>query len=199
MRKAMLLCCAAAVLSACNGTPQARRPGLWAQTLTRDGNSTRLGPMNSIRVCINASRDAANPVFNYAVAVSQAKAKHCQPPVAKRGLDGVYSFSLTCPIPSGNGVTMTKGTASGDFNSHYHLHIERTVTRPPPFTALNSHHIDDIDGAWLGPCPPGMAPGDMVLANGVKLPHGMMQDPHRGLFGSHPRPNPSPPRIAERP
>ncbi|MGH7023123.1 MAG: hypothetical protein ACREEB_05965 [Caulobacteraceae bacterium] len=153
--------------------------------------------MNSIRVCVDTTRDARNPVFSFAAAVKQAQVGHCASPVANRGLDGVYSFSTSCPIPGGNGTLLTKGTASGNFTSHYHLHIERTITRPAPFTALNSHHVDDIDGAWVGACPPGMAPGDMMLANGRKLSRGMMTDPHRGLFDRHQRP--AAPTVAKRP
>jgi hypothetical protein len=135
--------------------------------------------MNSIKVCTDTARDAKSAVFNHDAAAQQAKAHHCTSSAASRGLDGVYRFSSTCPVPGGNGTIDTKGTASGDFTQSYHLRIQADITRPAPFAGLNSHQVDDIDGAWLGPCPAGMAPGDMMLANGQMAPGGRMASPHR--------------------
>jgi hypothetical protein len=89
-----------------------------------------------------------------------------------RGLDGGYSFASTCPMGSGGTVT-TKGAASGDFSSAYHLHIESDVSGAD-FAPMNGHHVTDVDGKWLGPCPAGMAAGDMELGNGIRISGGKL-------------------------
>jgi hypothetical protein len=184
MRRTILVSCAALALAACHGTPPPRRAGWWLQTFTRDGQTRQLGVFHFIRLCVGPGMDAQSPIFNFDQAVKMAHTQNCAAPTANRGFDGVYSFSSTCPKPGG-GTIVTKGTASGDFTAAYHLKIESTVTGAP-FDFENGRHVTDIDGKWLGPCPAGMASGDMQLANGMKAPGGVLVDPHRTL----PRPSP---------
>jgi hypothetical protein len=168
-------------------TPPARRAGLWLQTFARDGISRGPSAMGPVRVCVDAASEAKNPIFNFQMALKQAQAHNCVAPVATRGLNGVYSFSATCPMPGGNGVSSLKGTASGNFTTAFHLHLENQLKNPPPFDKVNNHHVTEIDGSWLGPCPPDMAPGDMLLANGTKAVGGRIASPHEGkrLAPSH--------------
>jgi len=170
--------CAALAMTACQQTPPARRAGLWLQTFAHDGSTRGLGLMKSVRVCVDAKTEARNAIFNHDLAVKLAKARHCATPTASRGLDGIYSFTSNCPLPNGNGQEVLKGTASGDFVTTFHLRMQTDTTYSPPFTPLNSSRVVDIDGKWLGPCPAGMAPGDMILANGMKAPGGRVMDPH---------------------
>jgi hypothetical protein len=69
---------------------------------------------------------------------------------------------------SGGGQTASKVSASGDWASGYHIHTE-TDTTGAPIAAANGHHVTDIDGKWLGPCPAGMAGGDVQLPGGMKI------------------------------
>jgi hypothetical protein len=172
---------AAVVLAGCNRTPPPRRPGLWYQSFAQDGAVKGLGPMRASRVCIGAQTDANNAIFNFDLAVKLAKDRHCETPTAAHSLNGLYKFMSNCPLPNGNGRSLLEGTASGDFTSAYHLRMQTDTTYSPPFTPLNSRHVIDVDGKWLGPCPLGMAPGDMVLADGEKAPGGVLPDPHRQL------------------
>jgi hypothetical protein len=48
------------------------------------------------------------------------------------------------------------------------MHMESDTTGGP-IAVANGHHVTDIDGKWLGPCPEGMAGGDMELTNGMKI------------------------------
>ena len=178
MRIAIFAAGAALLLAGCQQTPPARRPGLWFQSFAQDGSTRNLGPSRSLRVCIGAHTDAKNAIFNYDLAVKLAKERRCETPTAGRTLNGFYKFKSDCPLPNSTGRSLLLGTASGDFSSGYHLRMQTDTTYSPPFTALNGHHVIDIDGKWLGPCPAGMAPGDMVLANGEKAPGGVVMDPH---------------------
>lgn len=151
-----------------SGAPQ-RRAGLWQQTFIRDGSPL---PMGSMKVCVDAASAAKASVFNQDMATKQMDKMHCSQRAASRGLDGSYSFSSTCPMPGG-GATTTKGVASGDFSSGYHVHVESNVTGAT-YAAMNGHHVSNIDSKWLGPCPAGMAPGDMELSNGMKISGGKL-------------------------
>ena len=44
--------------------------------------------------------------------------------------------------------------ASGDYDSHYAVHIDNT-TSGAPLAQLNGKHSMDIDSVWSGPCTPG--------------------------------------------
>ena len=157
MRKVILVSCAALALAACGKTPPPRRAGLWSETIVRDGHAVEMGLVGSVKVCLAPTTDAQSPIFSYASAERRSKARHCTSTSASRRLDGVYTFGSTCPLPGvNNGVLTTKGQASGDFISRYHLRIESVIVRPAPFMALNSDHVDEIDGEWLGPCPANM-------------------------------------------
>jgi hypothetical protein len=34
---------------------------------------------------------------------------------------------------------------------------------------MNGRHVTEIAATWLGPCPAGMIPGDVLMANGMKV------------------------------
>jgi hypothetical protein len=144
-----------------------RRAGLWEQSFSRDGHAT---PMASMRLCVDPAMEAKASVLSHGV--SGPHDSHCMLGTVSRGLDGSYSFSSTCPTAGGGTVT-TKGQASGDFSNAYHLHIESDVTGAD-YAAMNGHHVTDVDGKWLGPCPTGMAAGDMELGNGIRISGGKL-------------------------
>jgi len=139
-----------------------RRAGLWEQTMSENGKPMAMG---SMQVCVDAAMEAKTSVFSHQ-AQSHATTS-CTATQASRGLNGSYSFSTTCSLPGG-GTMSTKGTASGDFNAGYQVHSE-TDTSGAGYAALNGHRVMDITGKWLGPCPAGMAGGDVQFANGIKV------------------------------
>jgi hypothetical protein len=182
----LIIAVAAAALSACQkpATPTAsapsaetaapslagpphRRAGLWQTSLAVNGKAM---PMGSMKLCVDEAMEAKSSAFHPSGPASLAEKAHCDYPPPTRGLDGTYSFSATCPLPGG-GQAVTKGSASGDWSSAYHVHIENDTTGA---AAANGHHVTDLDGKWLGPCPPGMAGGDMEMGNGLKISGGKL-------------------------
>jgi hypothetical protein len=139
-------------------SPPARRPGLWEQTMVRDGKAAPMGP---IRLCLDPSTDAKVSVFGRLAARSL-----CQRQAMSRGLDGTYRFTSSCQMGKA-GTVATTGTASGDFSSHYIVRTESDVSGSS-FPPLNGHHVSEMDSRWVGPCPVGMAPGEIV-ANGFRM------------------------------
>jgi hypothetical protein len=184
MRRGLLAAAAAAALAlgACNkpadkpaaastATPSAsaaaavslptRKPGLWQQTMSRDGQPA-MGRMNGMKFCLDAATDAEVGVFGRNMAKDM-----CQQQSINRGLDGSYSFSSVCNFPGGGKAT-SKGSASGDFNSKYTVTSETDV-EGAPFDRMNGHHKIEVTATWVGPCPADMKGGDVLLPNGMKM------------------------------
>ena len=181
MRTTLLAISAAALaLAACGKTDQAKTPsasgavapasagpaslparkaGLWIQTMSRDGAAGRMGQM---RICIDSATDAKMSMFGQKMGKSL-----CQGQSVSRGLDGAFSSTSTCSMGQGGTIT-SKGTVTGDFSSKYHVHSESDIAGAS-LAAMNGHHVTDIDGVYAGPCPADMAPGDISLANGMKI------------------------------
>ena len=64
------------------------------------------------------------------------------------------------------GITVSStGTMSGDFQTHYHLDVASHMSPAAPGRPGDSHV--SMDGKWLGPCPAGRKPGDMVMPGGM--------------------------------
>jgi hypothetical protein len=139
----------------------ARKPGLWEQTMSRDGQPA-MGRMNGMRLCLDAASDAQMSVFGREMSKDM-----CQQQAINRGLDGSITFSSVCNFPGG-GKAVSKGTASGDFNSKYTVVSETDVTGAS-FDRMNGHHKIEMTATWLGPCPADMKGGDIALPNGMKM------------------------------
>jgi hypothetical protein len=186
MRNLVMVALTAAALSACNkpapqsaaatgaqapapggaaGGPPHRRAGLWQTSVTVDGHTS---PMGAMKLCVDEAMGAKTQAFQPSGPASLAAQKtHCAYPPPTRGADGAYSVTFTCPI-SGGGQTVTKANGSGDWSSAYKVHIESDTTGAP-IAAANGHHVTDMDSQWLGPCPEGMAGGDMQLPGGMRV------------------------------
>ena len=132
--------------------------------MSHDGKSNPMGPM---KICFDDAYAA-----RMAGTGARLNAKEdCQQSFS-RGLDGSYAFSATCKKP-GQGVVTSKGTIRGDFSSTYNVHIENDISGAA-ISAINGHHVMDINATYVGACPPGMAGGDMVLPNGMTVNAGKM-------------------------
>ncbi|HWA60907.1 MAG TPA: DUF3617 family protein [Caulobacteraceae bacterium] len=181
MRRVLIVTVAGLALAACNkggagkapapGAPAAgsaaaglatptRKAGLWQITMTRDGQPM-LGPMGMgpVKTCVDASTEQGGAIFSRRMARGL-----CPQMSSSRGLDGSYSFSSTCNMGPG-GTVKTSGTAKGDFSSQYTVHAETDVEGPPD-SPRNGHHVMDTTATYVGPCPSGMAGGDIQLPNG---------------------------------
>jgi hypothetical protein len=190
MRTVLLTASAALALAACQKSPGAaatgaaapaggttvsadgvphRRAGLWQQTISREGQQGGgvMSAMGGMKLCVDAASEAKSAVLGRVNDAGRLAGKHCSAPVVGRGLDGGYSFTSTCAMGEAGTVT-SKGSASGDFATAYHVHVETDVSGAA-YAAMNGHHVMDVDGKWLGPCPDGMAGGDIELANGMRI------------------------------
>ncbi len=137
----------------------ARRAGLWEQTLLRDGRP--LGPAGQTRYCLDAASDAP-----FGMLGRQAGGGACQPPTVNRSADGAISFASTCNLGAAGMIT-THGVVSGDFSASYTVRSQSEVTGSS-LPAMNGRHEIDVTAHYLGPCPAGMTPGDVVMNGGLR-------------------------------
>jgi hypothetical protein len=134
-----------------------RRPGLWETHMHAEG---RRDEAFGMRMCVDPSVDRQRGVFSNPMGGGRpgAGAENCSEhsfhPIA-----GGMAFHSVCR--SGAAVTITDGTSTGDYQSHYHMDV--TTRRTPG----GVNHMT-MDSRWLGPCAPGQRPGEtsMVLPNG---------------------------------
>ena len=187
MRTMVLIAASALVLTACNkaggakstppalasgavaptaeGQPPVRKAGLWEQTMIYDG--APMGIVGRMRVCIDATSEAKLSLFGGRMGKSA-----CRQRSVVRGLDGAYTFTSTCDMGQA-GMTTSTGTLSGDLSSRYHVHAQSDTTGSS-LAPMNGRHVTDIDATYLGPCPAGVNPGDMVMGNGMKINAGKL-------------------------
>ncbi len=150
---------------AASGQPPARKAGLWEQTMTRDG--APLGIVGRVRVCVDRASEAKFSLFSGKMSRSA-----CPRRAVVRAPDGGYVFASTCDMGEA-GVTTSTGALSGNLATRYRVHAQ-SDTSGSSVPAMNGRHLTDIDATWLGPCPADMKPGDMVLANGMKINAGKL-------------------------
>ena len=142
--------------------PPVRKAGFWEQTLTRDGVAPGLSLMGKVRLCVDAASQAKLSLFGDRLGKGSCRGRSLS-----RGPDGLVSFAATCDMGIA-GVATSTGTLSGDLASAYRLHVESDVAGAS-LAALNGRHVTDIAATRLGPCPAGLVPGDVLLANGMKI------------------------------
>ena len=105
----------------------------------------------------------------------------CQSQTVSRLPDGSFAFASSCELPRG-GKVVSKGTASGDFNSKYVVRIESDV-QGAMNEDRNGHHAIEMTGVWKAPCPADMKGGDVLLPNGMKVNITQMMNWRRGGGG----------------
>ena len=133
-----------------------RKPGLWEVSMS--SGATQRPPMLT-RLCVDATSDAA-----------MYKASMDNPGVTCSRREVVRS-GLTVTIDSI--CTMGQRTISSHmttvFTSDTAYHTEMMSHFEPPIAAGRPDSGTTQDAKWIGPCPADMKPGDLVMANGVKI------------------------------
>ncbi|HZZ89713.1 MAG TPA: DUF3617 family protein [Caulobacteraceae bacterium] len=187
---------AAASLGACNklpgmgtGSPPARKPGLWEQSLQ---NERRASPLVT-EACFDAASDRRVPI----VPREPRRAGACSKfDLHRQGGDWVVDSDCTFGGGRGGGAGGGGGSGfnggggakvashvvvSGDFNSRYTVTSTRNI-RNAPDASRNGSHTTTLTAVYKGACPADIGPGQ------VKLPSGDVVDMaqlRRGMFRSN--------------
>jgi hypothetical protein len=130
-----------------------RKPGLWQSTTTIGGSP--MGPINS-KFCMDLATEAALTNFGREAGKACSGAQ-----IHMSGNTG--TIDATCKFGSMTSVSHTVITFYGD--TAYRSEIHSRVQPPPKFG--NAEHTTISESKWVGPCPAGMKPGDLVMNNGV--------------------------------
>jgi Protein of unknown function (DUF3617) len=161
MRLSALLsvACAATIVmtveaSAQNATLPMRRAGYWEVTIT--AHAPRDTVMKSM-FCTDATVEQHVSVLGKSMAQNV-----CSRTAVRRTATG-WTFDGSCK--AGAMTITTSATVSGDFQTHYHFDAVSHMS-PPPAPGYGDS-TTSADGKWLGPCPAGRKPGDMVMPNGM--------------------------------
>ena len=132
-----------------------RKPGLWQ--ITSAMPSGRMPPMSS-KLCIDARTEKAMMSMG-----QKASNKMC----SRHSLNmagNMATMDSTCKFGHSTVATHSTTTFSGDEAYRTETHVRYS---PPLYGRTES--VMTQDGKWVGPCPAGMEPGDMIGPNGMKM------------------------------
>jgi hypothetical protein len=137
------------VASAAAAEMPSRKAGLWEVTSTLpDGHTV------SAKQCVDAKTDAAMQSMSQGMAQRNCSKRDVQRSGDTITIDSVCSFA---------GKTMTAhAVITGSFDSGYTMVMTSNSTGMPTRTTT-------ITSKWLGACAADQKPGDMIMANGMKM------------------------------
>jgi uncharacterized protein DUF3617 len=135
------------------------RAGLWqTSTMTRDAGSTQAFAPHTSTICIDPS------VQSLMVQMAQGMMANMCSKHDLRISGRTVTGDAVCEM-MGSRIT-TKSTMK--FSSDTSYHTEAHMAYDPPLSGRkNADSV--IDGKYLGPCPAGMAPGDIRLQDGKTI------------------------------
>lgn len=137
----------------------ARKPGLWEISLNFAGGPV-VGHSMTSQHCIDAETDKQ---MN---AMAGGRADMCSKMNMQKTSTG-YTFESVCNLGTGNATS--SGTITGSFDSAYVVDVTTKHEGGPPIPGMPAQSHMQISAKWVGACKPGQQPGDMIMANGMKI------------------------------
>jgi len=151
------LCGAALILAHAGAAPAAeqlsRKPGLWEVTTTLDNSSA---PPRVVKQCIDAATDELSQSI-----AGPFSAAVCPDRKVQRSADAV-TVDSSCSI-AGKPAS-AHAVITGSFDSAYTMKVTAEGALLP-----GGKMGMTMEGKWLGACAADQRPGDIIMANGVKI------------------------------
>lgn len=146
-----LFCLSAGAAGADELKPPPTREGLWEtrSTHTEDGKTVSSGP---VKMC--QSHETTKSMQERGEAVR--KENQCTSHVTRPAPNTYVEESRCAKGPNAGSVTKVVYTHQGDTSSHTEMHVN----------AGGSDSLIVIDAKYLGVCPAGMKPGDLMMSDG---------------------------------
>lgn len=141
----------------------ARKPGLWELKMTFEGRSL---PSQVMQHCIDAATDKQMSAWGNDV----GKGACSKQDVTNVG--GKIVFDSVCKM--GPATTTSHGEVTGSFDSAYTVKVTSRHEGAPGMPAGGATNMT-IDAKWLGACKGDQRPGDVIMANGMKMNIGDLQ------------------------
>lgn len=151
-----------------------RKAGLWQMSMSFEG---RAMPPQVMKHCVDAATDKDM------IAMTAASRQDCTPADFKQ-VGNTYVVDTTCKF--GNATVTSHSVVSGDFNSAYTVNVESKAEGGPAMPGAPAGGVSKmaISAKWLGACEAGQKPGDIIMANGMKM---NIHDAPPGRPGAPPR------------
>lgn len=132
-----------------------RKAGLWEQTV-------EFGKMSQTsRICLDEATDEKMGLEG------RPGSNPCSENKVTGRPGGGFEFASVCDLGEG-GKVASHGVASGDFGSAYKVEVESTTTGAAA-AQMNGVRKFSVVARWRGPCPAGMAPGEIELPGGMRI------------------------------
>jgi hypothetical protein len=138
----------------------ARKPGLWNISLTFAGGPAA-GHTIASEHCIDAETDKLMNAMG-----GGTRNDMCSKMEMQKTATG-YVFDSICN--SGTGNLASHGVITGSFDSAYTVDVTAKHEGGSPVPGMPAETQMQISAKWTGACKPGQQPGDMMLANGLKM------------------------------
>jgi hypothetical protein len=135
----------------------ARKPGLWELKMIPE-TAGGAAPQIVMQLCIDAASDHA--LMSAGLSLTGATCT-----VQKSQSGETLQFDAICDRAGRHTVSHTSVT--GDFQSSYEVKAVSDSEGGDP--ALPKHVAMTQQAKWLGACPAGLAPGDMLMPGGRKI------------------------------
>jgi uncharacterized protein DUF3617 len=158
MRLAVILAAALIASPVLAQEMPARKTGLWEMTMTFEGGGV---PPQTMQQCIDAATDKAMQDMSQGM-----RGQSCSKRETKK-VGNTIVFDSVCSM--GAGTTTSHGVVSGDFNSAYTVKINSKREGGPPIPNMPAETNMAIAAKWLGACKADQKPGDIIMANGMKM------------------------------
>ncbi|TMI99958.1 MAG: DUF3617 family protein [Alphaproteobacteria bacterium] len=158
MRLAIILASTFVATSAFAQDMPSRKAGLWEMTMTYEG---RGAPPQTMQQCIDAATDKAMQDMS-----AGPRGQSCSKRETKK-VGNTIVFDTVCS--TGTGTMTSHGVASGDFNSAYTVKINAKREGGPAIPNMPPETNMTVESKWLGPCKADQKPGDIIMANGLKM------------------------------
>jgi Protein of unknown function (DUF3617) len=158
---ALIAGCLAAAPACALDLPQ-RKAGLWELKMSFQGR--RDLPGRAMRQCVDAQTDKLmNSGFGGGAAAQSCTQRKVSPSPGGFTVDSVCAFN--------GATTTTHAVIAGDFNSAYTVQATSTRSggRPMPGMPAGGTSHMSLSAKWLGACPAGTRPGDIMMGNGMKM------------------------------
>jgi hypothetical protein len=138
----------------------ARKAGLWEIKMAFEGRTI---PPQTMQQCIDAATDKQMNSIGGNMAQERCSKQDVQKVGSTIVVDSVCQIGAT--------KTTSHGVISGDFNSAYTVKVSSTREGGPAAPGMPADGTSNMtmEAKWLGACKADQKPGDMIMANGMKV------------------------------
>ncbi len=137
-----------------------RKPGLWEMKMGFEGRGL---PAQTVRQCVDQATDKRMQASFGGLTQEACSKKDI------KNVGGTITMDSVCNL--GMGTTTSHAVVTGSFDSAYTVKMSSTSTGGPAIPGMKAGGETNItiEARRVGDCEAGQKPGDMIMANGMKI------------------------------